>query len=200
MLASLGGGHLNDLARSSFQHNKAIFAQGWALHGVGGGCPGITRLEVQVCICHACCGSKHRCTHEYLLQEYYGFDVHFTEWFRVLISLLTQSANRLFECCRRVILQEDFSEESHRQNLDLKTLVCWKNKTYCSLNILYFDPLVLTVFDNKKFWQNWHLCVPGSLEFTLMKDKGRLPFCQVNVCLVIVTSSCNCGQVMTVNF
>lgn len=90
MLASLGGGHLNDLARSSFQHNKAIFAQGWALHGVGGGCPGITRLEVQVCICHACCGSKHRCTHEYLLQEYYGFDVHFTEWFRVLISLLTQ--------------------------------------------------------------------------------------------------------------
>ncbi len=58
VLASLGGGHLDDLAGSALQHNEAVFTQGRALHGEGGGCPGITRLEVQVCICHACCGGQ----------------------------------------------------------------------------------------------------------------------------------------------
>lgn len=54
VLPSLGGGHLHNLARSSFEHHKAIFAQSWALHGVSAGSPGIARLEVQVCICHHC--------------------------------------------------------------------------------------------------------------------------------------------------
>lgn len=58
VLASFGGGHLDNLAGSTFQHHKAIFAQGRALHGVGSGCPSITRLEVQLCICHACCGGQ----------------------------------------------------------------------------------------------------------------------------------------------
>lgn len=61
VLASLGGGHLNNLAGSAFQDNKAVFAQGRTLHGVGGGCPSITSLEIQLCICHACCrGQKKR--------------------------------------------------------------------------------------------------------------------------------------------
>lgn len=60
VLPGLGGGHLHNLARSSFQHHKAIFAQGWALHGVGGGGPGIARLEVKVCICHHCWGGQVR--------------------------------------------------------------------------------------------------------------------------------------------
>lgn len=60
VLPGLGGGHLHNLARSSFQHHKAIFAQGWALHGVGGGGPGIARLEVKVCICHCCWGGQVR--------------------------------------------------------------------------------------------------------------------------------------------
>lgn len=55
VLASLGGRHLNDLAGSPFQQYEAILTQGRALHGVGGGCPGITRLEVQICVCHVCC-------------------------------------------------------------------------------------------------------------------------------------------------
>ena len=59
VLAGLGGGHLDDLAGSAFQHHKAVFAQGRALHGVGGGRPGITCLEVQLCVCHACCGGEN---------------------------------------------------------------------------------------------------------------------------------------------
>ena len=54
VLARLGGGHLHDLAGSPFQHNEAVLAQGRALHGVGGGCPGIAGLEIQICICHTC--------------------------------------------------------------------------------------------------------------------------------------------------
>lgn len=55
VLASLGGGHLHDLAGSPLQQHKAVLAQGGALHGVGGGRPGIARLEVQVRVCHVCC-------------------------------------------------------------------------------------------------------------------------------------------------
>lgn len=58
VLASLGGGHLHNLARTSFQHHKAILAQSGALHGVGVGGPGIACLEVKVCICHHCWGSQ----------------------------------------------------------------------------------------------------------------------------------------------
>lgn len=60
VLASLGGGHLNNLAGSAFQDNKAVFAQGRTLHGVGGGCPSITSLEIQLCICHACCRGQRK--------------------------------------------------------------------------------------------------------------------------------------------
>lgn len=60
VLASLGGGHLNNLAGSAFQDNKAVFAQGRTLHGVGGGCPSITSLEIQLCICHACCRGQKK--------------------------------------------------------------------------------------------------------------------------------------------
>lgn len=55
VLAGLGGGHLNDLAGSPFQQHEAVLAQGGALHGVGGGRPGITCLEVQVRVGHVCC-------------------------------------------------------------------------------------------------------------------------------------------------
>lgn len=56
VLPGLGGGHLHDLAGSSFQHDKAVFAQSRALHGVSGGRPRIAGLEVQLCIGHACGG------------------------------------------------------------------------------------------------------------------------------------------------
>lgn len=69
VLASLGGGHLNDLAGSPFQQHKAILAQGGALHGVGGGCPGITCLEVQICICHVCCVEVNKTKATKLLLE-----------------------------------------------------------------------------------------------------------------------------------
>lgn len=59
VLAGLGGGHLNDLAGSTFQHDEAVLAQGRALHGVGGRRPGITCLEVELRVCHACCGRQH---------------------------------------------------------------------------------------------------------------------------------------------
>lgn len=55
VLASLGGGHLDDLAGSPFQQHEAVLAQRGALHGVGGGCPGITCLEVQIRVRHVCC-------------------------------------------------------------------------------------------------------------------------------------------------
>lgn len=54
VFSGLGGGHLHDLAGSSLQHHEAVLAQGRALLGEGGGCPGIACLEVDVCVCHTC--------------------------------------------------------------------------------------------------------------------------------------------------
>ena len=45
VLASLGGGHLDDLARAVLDHDVAVLAQGRALHGVGGRGTGIGALE-----------------------------------------------------------------------------------------------------------------------------------------------------------
>uniref|UniRef100_A0A8C3IBM0 G protein pathway suppressor 2 n=1 Tax=Chrysemys picta bellii TaxID=8478 RepID=A0A8C3IBM0_CHRPI len=48
MLAGLRGGHLDDLAGTPLEHHEPIFAEGRALHGEGGGSPGVAGLEVQV--------------------------------------------------------------------------------------------------------------------------------------------------------
>lgn len=45
VLASLGGGHLDDLARAVLDDNESVLPQGRALHGVGGGGTGIGALE-----------------------------------------------------------------------------------------------------------------------------------------------------------
>ena len=45
VLASLGSGHVDDLARAGFDHHEAILAQGRTLHRVGGGGAGIGTLE-----------------------------------------------------------------------------------------------------------------------------------------------------------
>lgn len=45
VLASLGGGHLNDLAGAALDDNVTVLAQSRALHGVGGRGAGIGGLE-----------------------------------------------------------------------------------------------------------------------------------------------------------
>lgn len=45
MLASLGGGHFDDLARAVLDHDVAVLAERRALHGVGGRGTGIGALE-----------------------------------------------------------------------------------------------------------------------------------------------------------
>jgi hypothetical protein len=45
VLARLGGRHVDDLARAVLDHNKAVLAQGRALHRVGGRRAGVGRLE-----------------------------------------------------------------------------------------------------------------------------------------------------------
>jgi len=45
VLASLGGGHVDDLARAVLDHDEAILPQGRALHGEGGRGAGIGGLE-----------------------------------------------------------------------------------------------------------------------------------------------------------
>jgi hypothetical protein len=45
VLASLGGGHVNDLAGTVLDHNVAVLAQSRALHGEGERGSGISRLE-----------------------------------------------------------------------------------------------------------------------------------------------------------
>jgi hypothetical protein len=41
VLAGLGGGHVDDLARAVLDHDKAVLPQSRALHGIGGGRTGI---------------------------------------------------------------------------------------------------------------------------------------------------------------
>ena len=45
VLAGLGGGHVDDLARSVLDNNEAVLSQGRALHGKSGRGAGIGRLE-----------------------------------------------------------------------------------------------------------------------------------------------------------
>lgn len=45
MLASLGGRHIDDLARAVLDHDEAILSQGRALHGKSGRGTGICRIE-----------------------------------------------------------------------------------------------------------------------------------------------------------
>jgi hypothetical protein len=45
VLASLGGGHVDNLARPVLDHNEAVLSQGRALHGKGGRGAGIGGLE-----------------------------------------------------------------------------------------------------------------------------------------------------------
>jgi hypothetical protein len=45
MLASLGGGHFDDLAGAALNDNEAVLPQGRALHWVGGGGASIGALE-----------------------------------------------------------------------------------------------------------------------------------------------------------
>ena len=46
MLSSLGGGHVNDLAGTTLDHNVPVLAQGGALHRKGSGGTGIGAVEV----------------------------------------------------------------------------------------------------------------------------------------------------------
>ena len=46
VLASLGGGHIDNLAGAALDHDEAVLAQSRALHGVGGRGTGIDRVEV----------------------------------------------------------------------------------------------------------------------------------------------------------
>lgn len=48
VLASLGGGHFNDLARTALQHDESVLAESRALHGEGGRGTGVPGLEVGV--------------------------------------------------------------------------------------------------------------------------------------------------------
>lgn len=52
VLASLGGGHLHNLAWTSFDHHVAVLAQSAALHGEGQGSSSISTGEVGVKISH----------------------------------------------------------------------------------------------------------------------------------------------------
>lgn len=52
VLASLGCGHLHDLARASLQHHVAVLAQGGALHRISGGGARLATGEVKIGICH----------------------------------------------------------------------------------------------------------------------------------------------------
>lgn len=45
VLASLGGRHVDDLARAALDHHEAVLPQGRALHGEGGGGASVGGLE-----------------------------------------------------------------------------------------------------------------------------------------------------------
>ena len=45
VLAGLGGGHVDNLARAALDHDEAVLAEGRALHGVSGRRAGVNRLE-----------------------------------------------------------------------------------------------------------------------------------------------------------
>lgn len=45
VLTSLGGRHVDDLARAVLDDDESVLSQGRTLHGVGGGCTSIGRIE-----------------------------------------------------------------------------------------------------------------------------------------------------------
>lgn len=45
VLTSLGGRHVDDLARAVLDADESVLSQGGTLHWVGGGCTGIGRVE-----------------------------------------------------------------------------------------------------------------------------------------------------------
>lgn len=45
MLASLGGGHLDDLAGTTFDDDETVLSQGGTLHGIGGRSTGVGAIE-----------------------------------------------------------------------------------------------------------------------------------------------------------
>lgn len=55
VLASLGGGHVDDLARAALDDDETVLPQGRALHGVGGrsagvgGVEGVLMLDRRIC-------------------------------------------------------------------------------------------------------------------------------------------------------
>lgn len=48
VLSSLGGRHVNDLARAVLDHNVAVLAQSRTLHGEGERSSGISRIESDI--------------------------------------------------------------------------------------------------------------------------------------------------------
>lgn len=48
VLASLGGGHVDDLAGAVLDHDETVLAQSRALHGEGGGGTGIGGVELEL--------------------------------------------------------------------------------------------------------------------------------------------------------
>jgi hypothetical protein len=51
VLASLGGRHIDDLARAALDDDETVLAQSRALHGVGGRRTGISRVELKLMLC-----------------------------------------------------------------------------------------------------------------------------------------------------
>ena len=52
VFASLGGGHVDNLAGAAFDHNEAVLSQGRALHGKGGRAAGISGFEGFLTLLH----------------------------------------------------------------------------------------------------------------------------------------------------
>lgn len=77
MLASLGSGHLHDLAGTSLQYHVAVLAQSGALHGIGGRGARLASREVKIGICHGAmeqgrCQQRERDTHTHSQHSEYG--------------------------------------------------------------------------------------------------------------------------------
>lgn len=51
VLASLGGGHVNNLARAVLDHNESVLAKSGTLHGIGSRCTSIGAVEGMLMLC-----------------------------------------------------------------------------------------------------------------------------------------------------
>lgn len=55
VLSSFRSGHLDNLARTTLEHDETVLAEGRALHGEGGGGTGVPSLEMCVFnVTHVC--------------------------------------------------------------------------------------------------------------------------------------------------